>query len=74
MLIAGIEVMYEISHGDLMHIVANIAMGFVSLSFCGFYLMSGKQSNEYVLLKENHDAAIGSKKSDFIHCLLSALF
>lgn len=51
LIIAGIEVVYEISHGDIMHIVANLSMGFVSLAFCGFYLMSGKQKTGYCLIE-----------------------
>ena len=38
LILAICEVLYEISHGDVMHIVAYILMGFVSISFCGFYL------------------------------------
>lgn len=42
---------YEIDHGDIMHIFANIIMGFISLAFCGFYLMSGKQKTGYCLIE-----------------------
>ncbi|MBQ9886558.1 MAG: hypothetical protein IJM37_06865 [Lachnospiraceae bacterium] len=43
LLVAAIEVSYEINHGDTLHILANIFMGFVSLAFWGFYLMSDKE-------------------------------
>lgn len=49
--LAVIEVVYEISHGDIIHILANSFMGFVSLAFCGFYLMSGKQRIGYCLIE-----------------------
>ena len=49
--IACIEVVYEINHGDMMHILANVFMGFISLAFCGFYLMSGKQRVSYCLIE-----------------------
>jgi hypothetical protein len=51
LILAIFEVVYEISHGDFMHILAYIFMGFVSLSFCGFYLMSGKQRISYCLIE-----------------------
>ena len=51
LILAICEVLYEISHGDVMHIVAYILMGFVSISFCGFYLMSGKQKISYCLIE-----------------------
>ena len=51
LILAIYEVLYEISHGDVMHIVAYILMGFVSISFCGFYLMSGKQKISYCLIE-----------------------
>lgn len=50
-IIAAFEVAYEISNGDLMHILAYVIMGFVSLAFCGFYLMSGKQKTGYCLIE-----------------------
>ncbi|HPX26996.1 MAG TPA: hypothetical protein PLG87_09350 [Treponemataceae bacterium] len=51
LILAGFEVFYEINNGDIMHILANIFMGFVSLAFCGFYLMSGKQKISYCLIE-----------------------
>lgn len=51
LILAGIETVYAISHGDIMHIAANISMGFVSLAFCGFYLMSQKQRISYCLIE-----------------------
>jgi hypothetical protein len=51
LIIACIEVVYEINHGDMMHILANVFMGFISLAFCGFYLMSGKQRISYCLIE-----------------------
>lgn len=86
LLIAGIEVVYEISHGDLMHVVANIAMGFVSLSFCGFYLMSGKKKISYCLIElylfiytvflalDNHLHFSGIVWMIFLSCAILSLF
>lgn len=51
LVLAAVEVIYEIRYGDMMHIAANITMGFISLSFCGFYLMSGKQRASYCLIE-----------------------
>ena len=51
LILAITEAVYEINHGDMMHIIAYISMGFVSLSFCGFYLMSGKQRISYCLIE-----------------------
>lgn len=51
LLIAIMEVFYEINYGDMMHILANIFMGFVSLEFCGFYLMSDKRKVGYCLIE-----------------------
>lgn len=51
LMIAIIEVSYEINNGDMMHILANICMGFISLSFWGFYLMSDKQRTDYCLIE-----------------------
>lgn len=51
LVLAIVEVVYEINHGDIMHILANVFMGFVSLSFYGFYLMSGKQRIGYCLIE-----------------------
>lgn len=50
-ILAVFEVVYEINYGDIMHILANIFMGFVSLSFYGFYLMSEKQRIGYCLIE-----------------------
>ena len=49
--ISVIEVFYEIKNGDMMHILAYIFMGFVSLSFFGFYLMSDKQKVGYCFIE-----------------------
>lgn len=49
--IAIFEVFYEISYGDTIHLLANVFMGFVSLAFCGFYLMSNKQKIGYCLIE-----------------------
>ena len=51
LVIAVYEVFYEINYGDIMHILANVFMGFVSLSFCGFYLMSDKRRIDYCLIE-----------------------
>lgn len=51
LVIAVYEVFYEINYGDMMHISANVLMGFVSLSFCGFYLMSCKRRISYCLIE-----------------------
>lgn len=51
LILAGIEVVYEINHGDIIHILANIFMGFVSLAFCGFYLMTEKKRISYCLIE-----------------------
>ena len=51
LILASIEVVYEINYGDIVHILANIFMGFVSLSFCGFYLMSEKRRIGYCLIE-----------------------
>ena len=51
LMIAISEVLYEINYGDMMHILANIFMGFVSLSFWGFYLMSDKRRIGYCLIQ-----------------------
>lgn len=51
LILAVIEVVYEINYGDIMHILANIIMGVVSLAFFGFYLMSGKQRISYCLIE-----------------------
>ena len=50
-IISCIEIVYEINHGDMMRIAANLFMGFVSLAFCGFYLMSRKQRIGYCLIE-----------------------
>ena len=51
LMIAIMEVLYELQNGDLMHMIANITMGFVSVSFCGFYLMSEKEKVDYCLIE-----------------------
>ncbi|MBP3798614.1 MAG: hypothetical protein J6I46_12690 [Ruminococcus sp.] len=51
LILAGIEVMYELGNGDIPHIIANVSMGFVSLAFCGFYLMSEKKRISYCLIE-----------------------
>lgn len=51
LILARIEVVYEINHGDIIHILANIFMGFVSLAFCGFYLMTEKKRISYCLIE-----------------------
>ena len=51
LMIAIMEVLYELENGALMHIIANITMGFVSVSFCGFYLMSEKEKVDYCLIE-----------------------
>lgn len=50
LIIAIIEVFYEFNYGDMMHIIANISMGYVSLLFCRFYLMSDKRRIGYCLI------------------------
>ena len=86
LIIAVIEVAYEISYGDIMHIAANIAMGFVSISFCGFYLMSGKQKISYCLIElylflytvflalDNHLHFSGIVWMIFLPCTIICLF
>ena len=51
LMIAIFEVFHEMNYGDILHILANIFMGFVSLSFWGFYLMSGKRRIGYCLIE-----------------------
>lgn len=51
LIIAIFEAFYEINYGDIMHILANIFMGFISLSFWGFYLMSNKRRISYCLIE-----------------------
>lgn len=48
-LIALMEII--IMKNDFLHIVAYIVMGFVSLSFLGFYVMSGKRNIVYFLIE-----------------------
>ena len=50
-ILAVLELVYEINNGDIMLILANIFMGFVSLAFFRFYLMSGKQRIGYCLIE-----------------------
>ena len=51
LIIAVIEIINVIRRGEIMRISAFAMMGFVSLAFCGFYLMSQKKRASYCLIE-----------------------
>ncbi len=51
LIIALMEVLFELKNGDMMHILANVIMGGISLSFLGFYLMANKRRIGYCLIE-----------------------